>query len=248
MQIWMAWALAFFLCIATPAQAMSASKALANPLATGLDTSYYPINKTDPDGLHDTTWRNKHPNPVPSTQARESIEDTLLVGAVGVGLYSGAVEVLGTGGLALEYVGARMGFTALGRFGGGMAGLAGTLNNWISGPKPTTENASSDSSSQNLRFSPQKQGRHVAGHPNQNQGGYFNNMSDAEETFEAFRNGNVEILGTGRNGNTYFRYGNVTGFNNNPNTGHVGQPTNVFFLKGTSGASIVPTNPNWTPP
>ncbi len=51
MQIWMAWALAFFLCIATPAQAMSASKALANPLATGLDTSYYPINNTDPDGL-----------------------------------------------------------------------------------------------------------------------------------------------------------------------------------------------------
>ena len=51
MQIWMAWALAFFLCIATPAQAMSASKALANPLATKLDTSYYPINNTDPDGL-----------------------------------------------------------------------------------------------------------------------------------------------------------------------------------------------------
>ena len=51
MQIWMAWALAFFLCIATPAQAMSASKALANPLATGLDTSYYPINNTDPSGL-----------------------------------------------------------------------------------------------------------------------------------------------------------------------------------------------------
>jgi hypothetical protein len=51
MQIWMAWALAFFLCIATPAQAMSASKALANPLATKLDTSYYPINNTDPSGL-----------------------------------------------------------------------------------------------------------------------------------------------------------------------------------------------------
>ncbi len=51
MQIWMAWALAFFLCIATPAQAMSASKALANPLATKLDTHYFPINHTDPDGL-----------------------------------------------------------------------------------------------------------------------------------------------------------------------------------------------------
>ncbi len=51
MQIWMAWALAFFLCIATPAQAMSASKALANPLATKLDTHYFPINNTDPDGL-----------------------------------------------------------------------------------------------------------------------------------------------------------------------------------------------------
>jgi hypothetical protein len=53
MQIWMAWALAFFLCIAAPAQAMSASKALANPLATKLDTHYFPINKTDPMGLSD---------------------------------------------------------------------------------------------------------------------------------------------------------------------------------------------------
>jgi hypothetical protein len=51
MQIWMAWALAFFLCIAAPAQAMSASKALANPLATKLDTHYFPINNTDPMGL-----------------------------------------------------------------------------------------------------------------------------------------------------------------------------------------------------
>ncbi len=52
LQIWLAWSLAFFFCIATPAQAMSASKALANPLATKLDTHYYPINHTDPSGLY----------------------------------------------------------------------------------------------------------------------------------------------------------------------------------------------------
>ena len=51
LQIWLAWSLAFFFCIAAPAQAMSASKALANPLATKLDTHYFPINNTDPDGL-----------------------------------------------------------------------------------------------------------------------------------------------------------------------------------------------------
>ncbi len=59
MQIWMAWALAFFLCIATPAQAMSASKALANPLATGLDTHYFPINHTDPSGLRPSKQPNR---------------------------------------------------------------------------------------------------------------------------------------------------------------------------------------------
>jgi hypothetical protein len=51
LQIWLAWSLAFFFCIAAPAQAMSASKALANPLATKLDTHYFPINNTDPMGL-----------------------------------------------------------------------------------------------------------------------------------------------------------------------------------------------------
>jgi hypothetical protein len=51
LQIWLAWSLAFFFCIAAPAQAMSASKALANPLATKLDTHYFPINNTDPSGL-----------------------------------------------------------------------------------------------------------------------------------------------------------------------------------------------------
>ena len=51
LQIWLAWSLAFFFCIAAPAQAMSASKALASPLATKLDTHYFPINNTDPNGL-----------------------------------------------------------------------------------------------------------------------------------------------------------------------------------------------------
>ena len=51
LQIWLAWSLAFFFCIAAPAQAMSASKALANPLATKLDTHYFPINHRDPSGL-----------------------------------------------------------------------------------------------------------------------------------------------------------------------------------------------------
>ena len=73
MQIWMAWALAFFLCIATPAQAMSASKALANPLATGLDTHYFPINNTDPLGLDDEKF---------NLTARRGSDGTIDVGAL----------------------------------------------------------------------------------------------------------------------------------------------------------------------
>ena len=43
--------MAFFFFIATSAQATSASKALANPLATELDTRYSIAGNTDPDGL-----------------------------------------------------------------------------------------------------------------------------------------------------------------------------------------------------
>ncbi len=39
----------------------------------------------------------------------------------------------------------------------------------------------------------------------------------------------------------------VLGFNHNPGAGYPHQPTNIFFIKGTSSPSVVPYNPGWKP-
>ncbi|SCF38194.1 polymorphic toxin-type HINT domain-containing protein [Micromonospora mirobrigensis] len=99
------------------------------------------------------------------------------------------------------------------------------------------------------RISWQKQGRHVLGDPlHDNTGkGYLNSHSDAQRVLDAYHSGEATVLGQMENGNIVVRYGNVTGYNNNPAAGFVDQPTNVFMIKGTKSPSVVPINPNWTP-
>ncbi|MFD1322244.1 polymorphic toxin-type HINT domain-containing protein [Micromonospora sonneratiae] len=98
-------------------------------------------------------------------------------------------------------------------------------------------------------ISRQKQGRHVQGDPlHANTGkSYFNSHADAQSVLDAYHNGQATVLGQMSNGNIVVRYGNVTGYNNNPGAGFLGQPTNVFMIKGTKSPSVVPINPNWTP-
>ncbi|MCL2423426.1 MAG: polymorphic toxin type 50 domain-containing protein, partial [Micrococcales bacterium] len=93
----------------------------------------------------------------------------------------------------------------------------------------------------------QTQGRHIVGHPNYNGGGYFNSLSDAQRVLDEFHSGAAQVLGVKRNGDIVVRSGSVTGFNNNARAGFLNQPTDVFFIKGTSSPSVVPYNPMWTP-
>ena len=116
LQIWLAWSLAFFFCIAAPAQAMSASKALANPLATKLDTHYFPINHTDPDGLEALTYGQRGTTNAPSYNINNlpgNAQNAALAGAI-VGL---ALETAPTAGLAIEYIGIRAGVSVISRAG-----------------------------------------------------------------------------------------------------------------------------------
>ena len=61
-----------------------------------------------------------------------------------------------------------------------------------------------------------------------------------------FHSGAAEILGVKGN-DIVVRTPSVTGFNHNPGAGFPNQPTNVFFIKGSSSSSAVPYNPTWTP-
>lgn len=93
-------------------------------------------------------------------------------------------------------------------------------------------------------LSVQKQMRHVAGESYRH-GGYFTSVDDAKQVYEAFLSGRYEPLGFS-NGNLVIRVPEVSAMNVNRNAGFVDQPTNVFFIKGSTSPSIVPANPNWT--
>ncbi|MEU1889545.1 polymorphic toxin-type HINT domain-containing protein [Micromonospora rifamycinica] len=98
-------------------------------------------------------------------------------------------------------------------------------------------------------ISRQKQGRHVQGDPLYVNTGksYFSSHADAQRVLDAYHSGDATVLRQMSNGNIVVRYGNVTGYNNNPGAGFLDQPTNVFMIKGTKSPSVVPINPNWTP-
>ncbi|TWC13361.1 MULTISPECIES: hemagglutinin repeat-containing protein [unclassified Pseudomonas] len=95
----------------------------------------------------------------------------------------------------------------------------------------------------------QKQLRHIAGRPEleaRGGGGFLNSVDDAQKVLDAYRTGQVEILGKNAQGFPVVKFEGVTGTNVNAGVGITGQPTNVFIIKGTKSPSIVPANPNWT--
>lgn len=95
----------------------------------------------------------------------------------------------------------------------------------------------------------QKQLRHIAGRPEfeaRGGGGFLNSIDDAQKVLDAFRVGQVKILGKNAQGFPLVRFEGVTGTNVNAGVGISGQPTNVIIIKGTKSSSIVPANPNWT--
>lgn len=104
-----------------------------------------------------------------------------------------------------------------------------------------------DRASIRTTVSAQRQGRHVLGDRLYNGGGYFRDAGSPQRVLDAFHDGSAQVLGVTRNGHVVVRVPSVTGFNNNPAAGFVDQATNVFFIKGSSSPSVVPTNPNWAP-
>ncbi|WP_448651370.1 two-partner secretion domain-containing protein [Pseudomonas fluorescens] len=95
----------------------------------------------------------------------------------------------------------------------------------------------------------QKQLRHIAGRPEleaRGGGGFLNSVDDAQKVLDAYRMGEVKILGKNAQGFPVVKFEGVTGTNVNAGVGITGQPTNVFIIKGTKSPSIVPANPNWT--
>jgi hypothetical protein len=102
-----------------------------------------------------------------------------------------------------------------------------------------------DRSSIGTSINAARQSRHLAG--TSNGGGYFNSIDDAQAVLDAFHDGSAAVLGTTRSGNIAVRVPSVTGFNNNIAKGYLDQPTNIFFIKGSSKVSVVPGSPSWTP-
>ena len=95
----------------------------------------------------------------------------------------------------------------------------------------------------------QKQLRHIAGRPEleaRGGGGFLNSVDDAQKVLDAYRIGQVKILGKNAQGFPVVKFEGVTGTNVNAGVGITAQPTNVFIIKGTKSPSIVPANPNWT--
>lgn len=94
--------------------------------------------------------------------------------------------------------------------------------------------------------SAQKQAEHVRGSSTYKGGGYFDSADEAQEVLNAFHDGRAQILG-GKGQDIVVRFDGVTGTNVNPGSGFPSQPTDVFFIKGTTRASVVPYNPTWKP-
>jgi RHS repeat-associated protein len=94
-----------------------------------------------------------------------------------------------------------------------------------------------------------KQERHLLGTVanEDGRGGYFKSIDDAQAVLDSYHAGTAEVLGATKSGSVVVRVPSVTGFNNNVGAGFLGQPTNVFLIKGTKNVSVVPTTPNWSP-
>lgn len=74
----------------------------------------------------------------------------------------------------------------------------------------------------------------------------MNSVSDAQKVLDAYRSGQVKILGKNGQGFPVVKFEGVTGTKVNLGVGITDQPTNVVVIKGTKKPSIVPANPNWS--
>lgn len=92
--------------------------------------------------------------------------------------------------------------------------------------------------------SAQRQGRHVLNAPQYRGGSYFESAGDAQRVLDDFHSGQATVLGVKGN-DIMLRTDSVTGINVNRAAGYPHQPTDVFFIKGTTSPSVVPTNPTW---
>jgi hypothetical protein len=90
-----------------------------------------------------------------------------------------------------------------------------------------------------------KQERHILGGKGNIDKGYFRDPSDAQEVLNAYQRGATTILGRGSDGGHIVRFDGITGFNVNRKAGFFGQPTNVFWVKGTASPSVVPKPPTY---
>lgn len=89
----------------------------------------------------------------------------------------------------------------------------------------------------------QKQARHMQGTPQYDDGGYFKDMGDAQEVMQAYQRGEAKVVGRGSDGGPIVECRGVTGYNNNPEAGFKDQPTQRFWIKGSSSPSVVPVSP-----
>ncbi|MES2185114.1 MAG: hypothetical protein V4505_11255 [Pseudomonadota bacterium] len=91
-----------------------------------------------------------------------------------------------------------------------------------------------------------KQKRHLKGTPDNDKkgGGYFLDAGDAQDVFNAYQNRKATIVARHKDGGDIVRYDGVTGYNNNRGAVYIDQPTNLFWIKGREGLSVVPLSPN----
>ncbi|MFZ2240940.1 MAG: RHS repeat-associated core domain-containing protein [Gordonia amarae] len=103
------------------------------------------------------------------------------------------------------------------------------------------------------RVSNQKQDRHVQGTREYAQdaakkqgkpGSYFKTREDAQQVLDEAHDGTAKHVGfTPGSNQPMYKSPNVTGYNNNPGRNIADQPTDTFFIKGTTSPSVVPTAP-----
>ena len=124
--------------------------------------------------------------------------------------------------------------------GPGLPGKATRVSRFI----VTSGGVTIDRLAVNMAVSSQRQARHVLGAAYRH-GGYFHSASDAQRVLDEFHSGAAQVIGTTKSNYIVVRSPTVTGFNHNVGPGYLAQPTDVFFIKGSSTVSVVPANPGW---
>lgn len=95
------------------------------------------------------------------------------------------------------------------------------------------------------QISYQRQGRHIKDAREYREGSYFTSRDDAQAVLDAYHLGAAEVLGPRADGIMVRVPGK--GFNHNPGSGYLDQPTDIYYIKGTKSVSVVPWDPTWTP-